>query len=59
MRVITCDVNRLELDAGQFDRCVSIEMFEHMRNYDALLGRIASWLKPGASCSSTSSATAT
>ena len=47
VRVITCDVNRLELDASQFDRCVSIEMFEHMRNYDALLTRVANWLKPG------------
>ena len=47
VRIITCDVNRLELPAGQFDRCVSIEMFEHMRNYQTLLGRVASWLKPG------------
>jgi len=45
--VITCDVNRLELDARQFDRCVSIEMFEHMRNYEILLQRIADWLRPG------------
>ncbi|HMB55988.1 MAG TPA: cyclopropane-fatty-acyl-phospholipid synthase family protein [Arenimonas sp.] len=47
VRVITCDVNRLALDAAQFDRCVSIEMFEHMRNYDTLFARIAGWLKPG------------
>ncbi len=46
VRVITCDVNRLGLDANRFDRVVSIEMFEHMRNYDALLGGIARWLKP-------------
>ena len=45
VRVITCDVNRLDLDAGQFDRCVSIEMFEHMRNYETLFRRIASWLR--------------
>jgi cyclopropane-fatty-acyl-phospholipid synthase len=31
---------------GRFDRIVSIEMFEHMRNYDRLLRRIASWLRP-------------
>jgi cyclopropane-fatty-acyl-phospholipid synthase len=43
--VITRDVNRLELTAGSFDRCVSIEMFEHMRNYATLLERIASWLR--------------
>ena len=47
VEVITCDVNRLELQAGKFDRCVSIEMFEHMRNYQTLLGNIGHWLKPG------------
>lgn len=46
IEVITCDVNRLSLDR-RFDRIVSVEMFEHMRNYDALLGKIAAWLKPG------------
>jgi cyclopropane-fatty-acyl-phospholipid synthase len=45
--VITQDVNTLQLDRSQFDRAVSIEMFEHMRNYDTLLCRIASWLRPG------------
>jgi len=47
VRVVTCDVNRLELPAGSFDRCVSIEMFEHMRNYATLLGRVGDWLRPG------------
>ena len=51
LRVITADINdfapsSLISDHGQFDRVVSIEMFEHMRNYDLLLARIASWLKP-------------
>ena len=46
VRIVTCDVNRLQLDQS-FDRVVSIEMFEHMRNYQSLLARIASWLKPG------------
>lgn len=45
--VLTRDVNHLELDRASFDRCVSVEMFEHMRNYDVLLGKIASWLRPG------------
>jgi cyclopropane-fatty-acyl-phospholipid synthase len=44
--VVTCDVNRLALPAARFDRCVSIEMFEHMRNYETLLARIAAWLRP-------------
>lgn len=44
--VLTRDVNHLTLDAETFDRCVSIEMFEHMRNYPQLLQRIHSWLRP-------------
>jgi cyclopropane-fatty-acyl-phospholipid synthase len=47
VRVITNDVNTLQLEPSQFDRAVSIEMFEHMRNYETLLGRIARWLRPG------------
>lgn len=34
------------LAANEFDRVVSVEMFEHMRNYERLLGRIAGWLHP-------------
>ena len=30
-----------------FDRVVSVEMFEHMKNYQELMGRVARWLKPG------------
>ena len=45
MRVITCDVNRLQLPGNSFDRCISIEMFEHMRNYATLLERIGGWLR--------------
>jgi cyclopropane-fatty-acyl-phospholipid synthase len=47
VRLLTADVNRLELDE-RFDRVVSIEMFEHMRNYESLLARIASWMRPRA-----------
>jgi cyclopropane-fatty-acyl-phospholipid synthase len=47
VEIITTDVNRLELPEGAFDRVVSIEMFEHMRNYRTLLGNIARWLAPG------------
>jgi cyclopropane-fatty-acyl-phospholipid synthase len=45
--VRTADVRTVELAAGAFDRVVSIEMFEHMRNYQALLRRIAGWVAPG------------
>lgn len=46
VRVVTADANHLELDE-RFDRVLSIEMLEHMRNYEALFARIASWLEPG------------
>lgn len=45
LSVLTCDVNQLELDE-RFDRVVSVEMFEHVRNYRELMRRIAGWLKP-------------
>jgi cyclopropane fatty-acyl-phospholipid synthase-like methyltransferase len=46
--IVTGDVRTLDLAAlGPFDRVVSIEMFEHMRNYQALLARIAAALRPG------------
>ena len=44
LQVITCDMNLF--DAGQsYDRIVSVEMFEHMRNWRALFERVASWLR--------------
>lgn len=43
--VETADVNHY-VPAGRFDRVVSVEMFEHVRNYQALLARIAGWLDP-------------
>lgn len=46
VRVITADANEFQAD-DSFDRVVSVEMFEHMRNYQELLARIASWLNPG------------
>ena len=45
--VVTADINDLALDR-QFDRVVSVEMFEHVRNYEALLARVARWMAPGA-----------
>lgn len=46
VEILTCDVNRLELDPRRFDRVLSIEMFEHVRNYRELFRRIAGWLRP-------------
>ncbi len=48
LQVATADMNDFR-PIGTFDRVVSVEMFEHMRNYELLLGRIASWLVPGGS----------
>lgn len=47
VQVLTRDVNTLTLDPARFDRCVSVEMFEHVRNYPLLMQRIAGWLRPG------------
>tara|TARA_B100000929_G_scaffold36215_1_gene25941 strand:- start:339 stop:1373 length:1035 start_codon:yes stop_codon:yes gene_type:complete len=44
IKVITADMNDFSTDE-KFDRVISIEMFEHMRNYDELLKRIDGWLK--------------
>ncbi len=46
VKVITADVNSFQPEGG-FDRVVSVEMFEHVKNYQVLLRRIASWLRPG------------
>jgi len=46
LRILTCDLNTFDIADGQFDRVVSIEMFEHMKNYQLLLARIARWMKP-------------
>jgi cyclopropane-fatty-acyl-phospholipid synthase len=46
LRVLTADMN--DFDAhGRFDRVVSIEMFEHMRNWRSLFSRVHGWLVPG------------
>lgn len=45
LTVITADMNDFSA-SGMFDRVVSIEMFEHMRNHEELLRRISGWLNP-------------
>jgi len=46
VEVISADMNDFHIDQT-FHRVVSVEMFEHMRNWEKLLARIATWLKPG------------
>jgi len=45
LRVITADMNAF-VPHAEFDRIVSVEMFEHMMNWRRLLERVRSWLKP-------------
>jgi cyclopropane-fatty-acyl-phospholipid synthase len=50
VKVITADMaefqfSNVEKDA-QFDRIMSVEMFEHMKNYSFLLRKVSGWLKP-------------
>ena len=48
--LILGDINGFDLPKeefyGQADRVISIEMFEHMKNYELLLEKISNWLKP-------------
>lgn len=46
VRIITCDMNKFEAEEEAYDRVVSIEMFEHMKNYRQLMSNISRWLKP-------------
>ena len=46
VRIITADINNFRTDE-QFDRVVSLEMFEHMRNWGELTRWVGAWLKPG------------
>lgn len=45
LRIITADMNAFETEKA-FDRIVSVEMFEHMANWQALFGKVKRWLKP-------------
>jgi cyclopropane-fatty-acyl-phospholipid synthase len=45
LTIVTADMNDFSTE-GRFDRVVSVEMFEHMANWRALLTRVKTWLKP-------------
>ena len=47
LAVVTENMNSFDTEQ-RFDRVVSVEMFEHMRNYQRLLQKVASWMNPGA-----------
>ncbi|KAH9474584.1 (S)-coclaurine N-methyltransferase [Psilocybe cubensis] len=45
--IITADVNTHDFDSSiRFDRILSIEMLEHMKNYQVLFKKISTWLRP-------------
>jgi cyclopropane-fatty-acyl-phospholipid synthase len=46
LRVVTADFNHYASDE-RFDRVVSVEMFEHLRNWPEAFRRVAGWLVPG------------
>jgi len=45
LSILTADMNTFDT-ADRFDRIVSVEMLEHMRNYGPLFKKISAWLKP-------------
>ncbi|SNX87687.1 related to N-methyltransferase [Melanopsichium pennsylvanicum] len=47
LEVHTGDVKSYQFPQGSFDRILSIEMFEHMKNYLQLFEKVSSWLKDG------------
>jgi len=47
LRIITADMNTFDTQE-RFDRIVSVEMLEHMRNYGPLFKKISNWMKPDA-----------
>lgn len=47
LMVITGDVVEYTFPSASFDRVVSIELFEHMKNYELLMAKVANALKPG------------
>ncbi|PPQ98717.1 hypothetical protein CVT24_003425 [Panaeolus cyanescens] len=47
VEIITADVNTHDFNGSKtFDRILSIEMFEHMKNYEALFKKVSTWLRP-------------
>lgn len=47
LRIIAADMNTFQI-SEKFDRIMSLEMFEHMRNYQKLLQKISTWMNPEA-----------
>jgi cyclopropane-fatty-acyl-phospholipid synthase len=46
LEVLTRDFNEFDTER-RFDRVISVEMFEHLRNWPRAFGKVARWLRPG------------
>lgn len=46
VNIVTADINAFDGAGKEFDRVVSIEMMEHVKNYQLLLKRVSTWLRP-------------
>jgi len=47
LSVITGDIVDYDFEPASFDRVISIELFEHMKNYELLMAKVARALAPG------------
>lgn len=47
LTVVTRNMTDFDTDESSYDRVVSVEMFEHMKNYQKLMANVSRWLKPG------------
>jgi len=47
LSIVTCDINAFDGAGREYDHVVSIEMMEHVKNYQLLLQRVSSWMRPG------------
>ncbi|KAJ6588652.1 S-adenosyl-L-methionine-dependent methyltransferase [Mycena capillaripes] len=47
LEILTADINYFDFqEPKHFDRIISVGMFEHMKNYQVLLAKVSSWLRP-------------
>ncbi|KAJ3691988.1 hypothetical protein LUZ60_012338 [Juncus effusus] len=45
VEIIVADISKFQMERT-FDRILSIEMFEHMKNYKELMKKISGWMEP-------------
>ncbi len=50
LTALVADLNHFEAETGRYDRVLSLELFEQLKNWPLLLQRIAAWMKPDGLC---------